>query len=614
MCGIIGFSGAQNCVPILMGGLETLAYRGYDSAGIAVQTAAGVKTVKSRGKLEILAEKLKTHPAEEIAGTCGIGHTRWATHGVPSDVNSHPHSAPSLTLVHNGIIENYAVLAQKLTAAGYSFLSETDTEVAAACIDAHYRETGDPVIALYRAAEDLKGSFAFGVLFHDRPGKLYAMRRDSPLIAAKTETASFIASDIPAILPHTRAYTRMPEGIVAMLAGADVTFLDAEGRSVEIAPERVDWDIEAARRGGFPHFMLKEIHEEPQVLRRTVQPCLKDGLPFFGVELLDTDALAAVERIHIVACGSAMHVGLLARQWIEQLARVPVTVEISSEYRGRDPILGEKDLVLFISQSGETADTLAALRLTKSRGVRTVAIVNVVGSTVAREADDVIYTRAGPEIAVATTKAYMVQCAMMHLLTTRLALVRGKITEAEARERCRILLEDVPAGIAEVITRIPELKAIAARLKDHPHIFYIGRGADSVLCTEGTLKLKEISYLHSEAYAAGELKHGTISLVEEGTPVIALLTEAGLADKTVSAIREVKSRGAYVIAIAAEPIAAQLTIPADRILTIPAADGDASRAALPSMTAMQMIAYYTAASMGLDVDRPRNLAKSVTVE
>lgn len=614
MCGIIGFSGAENCVPILMGGLETLAYRGYDSAGIAVQTAEGVQVVKSKGKLEILAEKLKTHPVSHAAGCCGIGHTRWATHGAPSDVNSHPHGAPCLTLVHNGIIENYAALSEKMTAAGYTFLSETDTEAAAFCLDAHYRKAGDPVTAMRRAAAELRGSFAFGVLFHDRPGKLYAMRRDSPLIVAKTETASFIASDIPAILPHTRTYYRLPEGIVAVLDGPDVTFFDADGTPVALSQERVDWDIEAARRGGFPHFMLKEIHEEPEVLRRTVLPCLKDGLPYFGVELLDSDALCDVERIHIVACGTAMHAGLLARQWIEQYARVPVTVEIASEFRGRDPLLGERDIVLLISQSGETADTLAALRLAKSRGVRTAAIVNVVGSTVAREADDVIYTRAGPEIAVASTKAYIVQCAMLHLITTRLALVHGRMTEEEARARCRILAEGIPAAIAETITRADAVESIAAVLRHHPHIFYIGRGADSVLCTEGALKLKEISYLHSEAYAAGELKHGTISLVEEGTPVIALLTESGLADKTVSAIREVKARGAYVIAIVAEPILKGREIPADVCLPIPAPEDAAANAVLPSMTAMQMIAYYTAASMGLDVDRPRNLAKSVTVE
>jgi len=612
MCGIIGFSGTENCVPLLLEGLKTLSYRGYDSAGIAVHTDGGVTTVKAKGKLEILEEKLKTHGG--LFGTCGIGHTRWATHGAPSDGNSHPHSAPSLTLVHNGIIENYASLTEKMRDAGYIFLSETDTEAAAFCLDSHYRALSDPLAALFRSTADFEGSFAFGVLYHDRPGKLYAIRRGSPLIVAKTESGSFIASDIPAILPYTREYYRLPEDICAVLDGAEISFFDRSRNPVSVKPERVDWDVEAAQRGGFSHFMLKEIHEEPEVLVRTVQPYLKDGLPYFGVEALDGDVLAGVERIHIVACGTAMHAGLLARQWIEASARVPVTVEIASEFRGRDPILLARDMVLFISQSGETADTLAALRLVKARGVRTAAIVNVVGSTVAREADDVIYTRAGPEIAVASTKAYIVQCAVLYLLTVRLALVHGRITAEEARRRCRVLLGEVPGAIEETITLAPQVEEIAARLKDHPHIFYIGRGADSVLCTEGALKLKEISYLHSEAYAAGELKHGTISLVEEGTPVIALLTEESLADKTVSAIREVKARGAYVIAVAALPIAESVAIPADCILTIPAPSGESDFAVLPAMTAMQMIAYYTAAIMGLDVDRPRNLAKSVTVE
>ena len=612
MCGIIGFSGTENCVPLLLEGLKTLSYRGYDSAGIAVHTDGGVTTVKAKGKLEVLEEKVKTHGG--LFGTCGIGHTRWATHGAPSDENSHPHSAPSLTLVHNGIIENYASLTEKMRDAGYIFRSETDTEAAAFCLDGHYRALSDPLAALFRAAADFTGSFAFGVLFHDRPGKLYAMRRGSPLIVAKTESGSFIASDIPAILPYTREYYRLPEDVCAVLDGAEISFFDRSRRPVSVKPERVDWDVEAAQRSGFAHFMLKEIHEEPEVLVRTVQPYLKDGLPYFGVEALDGDSLAGVERIHIVACGTAMHAGLLARQWIEASARVPVTVEIASEFRGRDPILLARDMVLFISQSGETADTLAALRLVKARGVRTAAIVNVVGSTVAREADDVIYTRAGPEIAVASTKAYIVQCAVLYLLTVRLALVHGRITAEEARRRCRVLLGEVPGAIEETIALAPRVEEIAARLKDHPHIFYIGRGADSVLCTEGALKLKEISYLHSEAYAAGELKHGTISLVEEGTPVIALLTEESLADKTVSAIREVKARGAYVIAIAARPIAESVEIPADCILTVPAPSGESGFAVLPAMTAMQMIAYYTAAIMGLDVDRPRNLAKSVTVE
>lgn len=611
MCGIIGFSGETDCVPILLGGLDTLSYRGYDSAGIAVAGVSGVHTVKSKGKLDALKEKLKTHP---VSGSTGIGHTRWATHGAPSDENSHPHTSGTLTLVHNGIIENYAAIAEKLRALGYTFVSETDTEAAAHLIDSYYRENGDPAAAIYRAAQEMHGSYALGVLFHDRPNTLYAIRKGSPLIVAQTDSASLIASDIPAILPYTRTHIRLPEGVLAVLHGAEVSFFDKNGSAVELTAEIVDWDVEAAQRGGYAHFMLKEIHEEPEVLRATVQPYLKDGLPHFGVSGFDGGTLAGVDRIHIVACGTAMHAGLLARQWIEAEARVPVTVEIASEFRGREPILGEKDLVLFISQSGETADTLEALRLVKARGVRTAAIVNVVGSTVAREADDVIYTRAGPEIAVASTKAYIVQCATLRLLTIRLALAHGRMTEEDARRQCRILLEDVPESIAKTIALTAEIGEIASRLKTKPHIFYIGRGADSVLGTEASLKLKEITYLHAEAYAAGELKHGTISLVEDGTPVIAILTEESLAEKTVSAIREVKSRGAFVIAAVSKEIAKSREIPADLILNVPTAGREAWSAALPTMTAMQMIAYCTAAQMGLDVDRPRNLAKSVTVE
>ncbi len=611
MCGIIGFTGDTDCVEVLLGGLETLLYRGYDSAGIAVADTAGVHCVKAKGKLDSLKEKLKTHP---LTGTTGIGHTRWATHGVPSDENSHPHTAGEITLVHNGIIENYAALREKLQAEGHTFLSETDTEVAAHVIDGYYRRCGDPAEAIRLAAADFTGTYAFAVLFHDRPHTLYAIRRGSPLIVTKTESAAFVASDIPAILPYTRTYTRLPEDVLAVLDGGTVAFFDKDGRAISVPEEKVDWDVQAAQRGGFAHFMLKEIHEEPLVLKNTVQPCLKDGLPYFGVPYLDGAEVARVERVHIIACGTAMHVGLLARQWMEAEARVPVTVEIASEFRGRDPILGERDLVLFISQSGETADTLAALRLVKARGIRTAAIVNVVGSTVAREADDVIYTRAGPEIAVASTKAYIVQCAMLRLLTIRLALARGRMTESQARRQCELLCVEIPSAIEKTISLIQQIDTVAAALKAKEHIFYIGRGADSVLATEASLKLKEITYLHAEAYAAGELKHGTISLVESGTPVLALVTEDSLAEKTVSAIREVKSRGAFVITAFSEGMEEKADIPGDIKLSVPTGGADAWCAALPMMTAMQMIAYRTAASMGLDVDRPRNLAKSVTVE
>ncbi len=609
MCGIIGFSGDKNCVPAILDGLGTLEYRGYDSAVIAVETVHGIRVVKSVGRLSALRERLATHP--EMEGTCGIGHTRWATHGVPSDVNSHPHSAPTLTLVHNGIIENYAALKEELTARGYSFVSETDTEVMAMQIDRRYRECGDPVAALFAAAKDLRGSWAIGVMFCDRPHTIYAMRRDSPLIVARVGDTSIIASDIPAILAHTRTYQRPGEDVVAVLSGGDVRFVREDGHEVTLPEETVNWDVEAAQKQGWAHFMWKEIHEEPSALRRTVSSRLTDGLPHFDSALLDGDGVRSVDTIHIVACGTAMHAGLLGRAWIERLARMRVEVDIASEFRYRDPILGERDLVLLISQSGETADTLAALRLAKARGVRTLAIVNVVGSSVAREADEVVYTWAGPEIAVASTKAYIVQCAMLRLLAVRLALSRGMIGEAAARALCRTLLEETPAAIEAVIRESDALDAVADRLRRHEHVFYIGRGVDAHLSTEGALKLKEISYIHCEAYAAGELKHGTISLIEEGTPVIAVMTEDGLRDKMISGIREVKSRGAWVVCFAAASVADAAPIPADLVIRIPA---DGPDAPLPTMTALQTAAYKTAAGMGIDVDCPRNLAKSVTVE
>lgn len=608
MCGIIGFTGNRNCVPILLDGLGTLEYRGYDSAGVAVETADGVALVKSKGRLEALRQRLATHPIE---GNCGIGHTRWATHGVPSDTNSHPHSAPSLTLVHNGIIENYAELKAELEKLGYTFVSDTDTEVAAMQIDLRYKETGDPVKALFAASKDLRGSYAFGVIFNDCPHKLYAMRRDSPLIVAKTDNAGLIASDIPAILSHTRTYYRPGHDVVVTLDGNDVHFILENGEEADIKAETVAWDVEAAQKMGYPHFMLKEINEEPDALHKTVAPRLRGGLPFFDIPLIDSGKLTDIGTIHIIACGTAMHAGLFGKAMIEKYARIRVNVDIASEFRYCDPILAPNDLVILISQSGETADTLAALRLAKERGIRTLAVVNVVGSSVAREADDVIYTWAGPEIAVASTKAYMVQCATLTLFAVRLALAGKKITEDKAREICSALSENIPQAISEVIAQSGQLDAIAERLHTHEHIFYIGRGIDSILCTEGALKLKEISYIHCEAYAAGELKHGTISLIEEGTPVVAVITDEALCEKMISGIREVKSRGAYVVAIVAEAVAKNYTVPADEIISIPAESVDAP---LPAMTALQLIAYKTSARMGLDVDCPRNLAKSVTVE
>lgn len=608
MCGIIGYVGEENCVPALLEGLRALEYRGYDSAGIAAAGADGVRTVKARGRVDALCRRLERSP---LAGRCGIGHTRWATHGAPSDENAHPHSAPSLTLVHNGIIENYAELKAVLLAEGASFVSDTDTEVAARWIDRCYAESGDPVRALFAAAESLRGSYAFGVIFHDRPDRIFAIRRDSPLILARSERASLLASDIPALLPYTRTVYRLPENAVAVLDSQGVRCYDGSGAEMPLPAETVAWDVEAAQKGGYPHFMLKEIFEEPEALRRTVEPNLRNGLPFFGVPHVDGGGLSGSGKLWIIGCGTAMHAGLYGKALIERWARRSVEVDVASEFRYRDPVLSRDDSVILISQSGETADTLAALRLARERGVRTLSIVNAVGSTAAREADDVIYTRAGPEIAVASTKAYIVQCAVLRLLAIRLALSAGRMSEDEARRLGAGLAGRQAEALEKTIALRGQLASVAARLLSREHVFYIGRGMDSALAAEGALKLKEISYIHCEAYPAGELKHGTISLISDGTPVIAVITEEALAEKMLSGIREVRARGAYVIAICTASLAERFADSADETVRIPA---DGSEAPLAAMTAMQLLAYETAAQMGLDVDRPRNLAKSVTVE
>ncbi len=610
MCGIIGYTGKKSAVPILLEGLATLEYRGYDSAGIAVQKN-GLQTVKAKGRLALLTEKLESCSYLNDA-TCGIGHTRWATHGEPSDVNSHPHGTERLALVHNGIIENYMEIAAFLTEEGYEFVSQTDTESAAKLLDYYYAKTGDPHKAIFKALAMLRGAYAFGICFADYPDRIYAVRRDNPLIVATTEEGALIASDVPAVLAHTNTYWRPEEGVLAVLEGARVTFYNRAGELVEQKSETVDWDVTKAQKGGFPHFMLKEIHEEPEAISHTVSAHLKDGLPFFGVEALDGDFLAKFNAIHIVACGTAMHAGLVGKSIVERICRVPVRVEIASEFRYRDPILHKDDLVLLLSQSGETADTLAALRHAKAQGIYTLAIVNVIGSTVAREADSVLYTMAGPEIAVASTKAYSVQCALLYLLALRLALVRGKISAETVREITDKLLNEVPRSIGQVLEMRDEIRRHAKTLIGAEHIFYIGRGIDCDLCTEASLKLKEISYIHSEAYAAGELKHGTISLVVEGTPVVALCTVSGLAEKMLSGIREVASRGAKLLTVTTKQVADTVDLPADMRVVLP--DIDELLAPFPAICVMQLLAYYVSAQKGLDVDKPRNLAKSVTVE
>ncbi len=603
MCGIIGYTGRYEAAPILVDGLSALEYRGYDSAGVAFQGSGRISVIKTKGRIDDLRQKLEKDATD--ASSCGIGHTRWATHGEPSDVNAHPHATERLALVHNGIIENYAELERRLSLCGYGFESQTDTEAAAKLLDYYYGLTNDPIASLFSTAEELRGSFAFAVMFRSEPDIIYAMRRDSPLIVAATDDGAFTASDIPAILKHTNKYYRLPESTVAKLSPGSVEFF---GKSERIEPpneESVDWNVDEAQKSGYPHFMLKEIFEEPDAIRKTVLPRLKDGLP-------DLDLPRRIGRIHIVACGTAMHAGLIGKTLIERLARLPVNVEIASEFRYRDPILEKDDLVILLSQSGETADTLAALRHARSKGISTLAIVNVIGSSVAREADSVIYTLAGPEIAVASTKAYSVQCSLLALLAIRLSLDGGRLEAGEAGRLIGRLVTDVPNAISDVLEKSDEIRRAAKEFVRGEHLFFIGRGIDSDLCTEGSLKLKEISYMHSDAYAAGELKHGTISLITEGVPVVALLTERALVEKTVSGIREVRSRGAHVLAITTESIAKETELPADRVITIP--DTEPLFELFPAVSVLQLFAYHASALRGLDVDKPRNLAKSVTVE
>lgn len=612
MCGIIGYTGIKNSVPFLLEGLRALEYRGYDSAGVAVQKENCINTVKARGRIDNLEEKINT---SEISteGSCGIGHTRWATHGAPSDVNSHPHRADSLALVHNGIIENYAEIEEMLRAEGYTFVSETDTEAAAKLIDYYYARLGDPLKAIFEATDVIRGSYAFGIIFDSVPDVIYAVRKDSPLIVASTEEGGFIASDIPAILRHTSSYFQLEEGIVAIVGKNDVKFLDRNGNEHSGNRLTIDWNVEQSQKGGFPHFMIKEIHEEPDSIRKTVSTRIgEDGLPAFGVRALDADRLSKFKNIHIVACGTAMHAGLIGKNIIEKLARVPVSVDVASEFRYRDPILHKDDLVILLSQSGETADTLAALRHAKSKGVYTLSIVNVIGSSVAREADCVLYTWAGPEISVASTKAYSVQCALLYLFAIQLARAVGKLSDDEAKKLCTALTNTVPNTVAETLKLSTDIESVARHYLSSEHLFFIGRGIDSALGTEASLKLKEISYIHSEAYAAGELKHGTISLITDGIPVVALMTSSDLAEKVISGIREVKSRGASVFAVTTKDIAEKYTIPADKIITV--TEEDEFFAPFSVAAVVQMFAYHVAAQRGCDVDKPRNLAKSVTVE
>ncbi|MCM1024304.1 MAG: glutamine--fructose-6-phosphate transaminase (isomerizing) [Prevotella sp.] len=606
MCGIVGYVGKERCTDILVDALRKLEYRGYDSAGIAVFEGDRIKTVKAKGKIdEGLAKKL---PRAAFSATCGIGHTRWATHGEPSDVNAHPIGNGRVCIVHNGIIENYRELKAFLTSKGYGFESETDTETVAKLLDYYYE--GDPIEAIEKTVSALEGAYSLGIIFREHKNVIYAVRKDSPLIVGKGEKESFIASDVTAILEHTRDYYCLEKGEIAILDESGVCFTDMNGDPLEKELLTATWDVASAQKGGYEHFMLKEIHEQPDALRNTVSPRIKDGLPNLSECGLTAEKIRGYRQIFIVGCGSAMHSGMVGKYLIEDLARIPVVVDIASEFRYRNPLVSEGDLVVIISQSGETADTLEALKISKRKGAETLAVVNVVGSSIAREADMVIYTNAGPEISVCSTKAYAVQVAFMYLFAFEVAHALGKIDETECR-RLVSGLEEVPEKIKECLADVSPYQYVASKIFSASSLMYIGRGLDNALSMEGSLKLKEISYIHSEAYAAGELKHGTISLIEEGTPVIAVATQSALFEKTLSNVRTVKSRGAKVVMICkeSEELDSQC---ADFKIGLPAAED--MFLPLISVVAMQLIAYYTAVQRGCDVDKPRNLAKSVTVE
>ena len=606
MCGIVGYVGKRNAQNVLLDGLEKLEYRGYDSAGVALALEGGIRVVKSKGRLAELRKKLELQALAE--SRCGIGHTRWATHGEPSDVNSHPHSTPRVSIVHNGIIENYGILKERLMAKGYTFESETDTEVLVKLIDNCYE--GEPLKALHEALGMVRGSYALAVLFKDFPNTVFAVKRESPLIVGWGEGENFVASDIPALLKYTRKYSVLEEGDLAVVTAGSIQFYNEFAEPVEREVLTADWDMEAAEKGGYPHFMLKEINEQPAAITATVSPRVENGLPDLRIPELSDEVLRGIGTIHLVACGTAMHAGMVGKAAIEALARVPAEVDIASEFRYRNPILRPNDLVIIISQSGETSDTLAALKLAKSRGVPVLAIVNVVGSSIARAADHVLYTYAGPEIAVASTKAYTVQMCVLYLFAFRLALARGEQTEAEIRRLTAELLR-ASEVIKPRLADCEQIKYLASRFVNTQSCFFIGRGFDYALSLEGSLKLKEISYVHSDAYAAGELKHGTISLITEGVPVIALATQKQVYEKTISNAKETKSRGAKVLLFTTKDAVVPEGV-ADYVVRLD--DYDDLLMPLQLIVPLQLFAYYMAVLRGCDVDKPRNLAKSVTVE
>ena len=608
MCGIVGYVGKNDCSEVLVSALSKLEYRGYDSAGIAVFENGTVNVIKSEGRLKNLEDKMNNENFPK--GSAGIGHTRWATHGKPCDINSHPHiGGEFVTLVHNGIIENYRELKEMLEAQGREFYSETDTEVLAKLLDFNYE--GDPVKAIEKTLSEVTGSFALGILFKDIPNVIYAVRRGSPLIVGVKGEEGFIASDVPAIIKYTKDYYLLEHDEIARIAQGDISFTDLQGNSIEKELKTADWDMDAAEKGGYEHYMLKEIHEQPEAVRKTVAPRVFHGLPSLEECSVTLESLKDIKQVFIVACGTAMHAGMIGKYAIEKLARVPVNVDIASEFRYRAPLVSQGDLVIIISQSGETADSLEALRVSKALGAKTMGVVNAKGSSIARESDMLIYTHAGPEIAVASTKAYMVQIAVMYLLSFELAFAKGKIDEAECKRLTAELLA-MPEKIDEIINLVDaSSKEAAKELLEAESLLYIGRGFDYALSMEGSLKLKEISYIHSECYAAGELKHGTISLITDGMPVIAVATQSDLFDKTISNIKEVKARGAKVLLVCTEGFEVGEDV-ADEIIRVPA--GEEMLMPMSAIVPLQLVAYYSSVLRGNDVDKPRNLAKSVTVE
>ena len=612
MCGIVGFTGCHQAAPILLDGLSKLEYRGYDSAGIAVRDGEGeTEVIKAKGRLKVLSEK--TNDGESVPGTCGIGHTRWATHGEPSENNAHPHVSDdgNVVAVHNGIIENYQELKDKLLRKGYAFYSETDTEVAVKLVDYYYKKyEGTPVDAINHAMVRIRGSYALAVMFKDYPEEIYVARKDSPMILGVSDGESYVASDVPAILKYTRNVYYIGNLEMARVRKGEITFYNLDGEEIQKQMKTIEWDAEAAEKAGFEHFMMKEIHEQPKAVQDTLSSVVKDGQIDLSEIGLTDENIQDIDQIYIIACGSAYHVGMAAQYVFEDMVRVPVRVELASEFRYRNPILNPKALAIIISQSGETADSLAALRLCKENNIRTLGIVNVVGSSIAREADNVFYTLAGPEISVATTKAYSTQLIASYALAIQFAKVKGTISEEQYAAYIKEL-ETLPDKIQRIIDDKERIQWFASKQANAKDVFFIGRGIDYAICLEGSLKMKEISYIHSEAYAAGELKHGTISLIEDGTLVIGVLTQPSLYEKTVSNMVECKSRGAYLMGLTTFGNY-NIEDTADFTVYMPKTDPHfaTSLAVIP----LQLLGYYVSVAKGLDVDKPRNLAKSVTVE